>query len=110
TDIVDADTGEIVVEGGKKITARHARQLVEKGLKAIKATQEDLIGAYLAEDIVNAETGEIFLEAGDEIDEKTLQVLLETGLTEVSFLDIDHVNIGGYIRSTLAADKNESRQ
>src|SRR5690606_33161918 len=45
-----------------------------------------------------------------EIDEKTLKVLLETGAAEVNFLDIDHVNIGGYIRNTLAADKNESRQ
>jgi hypothetical protein len=25
-------------------------------------------------------------------------------------LDIDHINVGAYIRNTLAADKNESRQ
>ena len=25
-------------------------------------------------------------------------------------LNIDHVNVGGYIRNTLAADKNDSRQ
>ncbi|KFB09921.1 DNA-directed RNA polymerase subunit beta [Nitratireductor basaltis] len=110
TDMVDADTGEVVVEAGKKITARQARQLEEKGLKAIRATEEDLLGNYLAEDIVNPMTGEIFLEAGDEIDDKTLKVLLETGEEEVHFLDIDHVNIGGYIRNTLVADKNESRQ
>ncbi|MBY8915386.1 DNA-directed RNA polymerase subunit beta [Nitratireductor rhodophyticola] len=109
-DLIDADSGEVVVETGKKITARQAKQLAEKGLKAIRATEDDLLGNYLAEDIVNPETGEIFLEAGDEIDEKTLKVLLETGATEVHFLDIDHVNVGGYIRNTLAADKNESRQ
>ncbi|TPM41801.1 DNA-directed RNA polymerase subunit beta [Mesorhizobium sp. B2-3-4] len=109
-DLVDADTGEIVVEAGKKITARQARQLGEKGLKAIKATDEDLLGNYLAEDIVNYATGEIFLEAGDEIDEKTLKVLLGTGEQEVQILDIDHVNVGAYIRNTLAVDKNESRQ
>ena len=34
TDLVDADTGEVVVEAGKKLTARQARQLAEKGLKA----------------------------------------------------------------------------
>ncbi|MBN7756257.1 DNA-directed RNA polymerase subunit beta [Nitratireductor aquimarinus] len=109
-DLVDADSGEVVVEAGKKITARQAKMLAEKGLKAIHATEEDLLGNYLAEDIVNMETGEIFLEAGDEIDEKTLKVLLEAGVDEVHFLDIDHVNVGGYIRNTLAADKNESRQ
>ena len=52
-DLVDADTGEVVVEAGKKITARQAKQLADKGLKAIKATDEDLLGSYLAEDIVN---------------------------------------------------------
>ncbi|MBU1403462.1 MAG: DNA-directed RNA polymerase subunit beta, partial [Alphaproteobacteria bacterium] len=109
-DLVDADTGEVVVEAGKKITARQAKQLAEKGLKAIKATDEDLIGSYLAEDIVNYGTGEIFLEAGDEIDEKTLKVLLAAGDKEIQILDIDHINIGGYIRNTLAIDKNESRQ
>ncbi|ANT51995.1 DNA-directed RNA polymerase subunit beta [Mesorhizobium amorphae] len=109
-DLVDADTGEIVVEQGKKITARQARALGEKGLKAIKATDEDLLGNYLAEDIVNYGTGEIFLEAGDEIDEKTLKVLLGTGEHEIQVLDIDHVNVGAYIRNTLNVDKNESRQ
>jgi DNA-directed RNA polymerase, beta subunit len=109
-DIIDADTGEVVIEAGKKLTARQARQLAEKGLKAIRATEEDLLGLYLAEDVVNYETGEIYLEAGDEIDEKTLKVLLDTGVDEVNFLDIDHVNVGAYIRNTLVADKNETRQ
>ena len=109
-DLVDADTGEVVVEQGKKITARQAKQLAEKGLKAIKATNEDLFGSYLAEDVVNYATGEIYLEAGDEIDEKTLKVLLEAGEEELEILDIDHINVGGYIRNTLAVDKNESRQ
>ena len=33
-DLVDADTGRVVVEAGKKLTVRQARQLAEKGLKA----------------------------------------------------------------------------
>ncbi|QDZ02351.1 DNA-directed RNA polymerase subunit beta [Nitratireductor mangrovi] len=110
TDLVDADSGEVVVEAGKKITARQAKQLSEKGLKAIRATEDDIYGSYLAEDVVNFETGEIYLEAGDELDEKTLKVLEDAGLQEVSILDVDHVNIGAYIRNTLAVDKNEGRQ
>ncbi|MEP2001561.1 MAG: DNA-directed RNA polymerase subunit beta, partial [Nitratireductor sp.] len=109
-DLVDADSGEVVVEAGKKITARQAKQLGEKGLKAIRATEEDIFGSYLAEDIVNPATGEIYLEAGDELDEKTLKVLDEAGVQEVQVLDVDHVNIGAYIRNTLAVDKNEGRQ
>src|SRR6478735_8992380 len=110
TDLVDADSGDVVVEAGKKITARQAKQLAAEGLEAIRATEDDLFGSYLAEDIVNFQTGEIYLEAGDEIDEKTLKVLLSTGADEIEILDIDHVNVGAYIRNTLAVDKNESRQ
>ncbi|UDF29788.1 UNVERIFIED_ORG: DNA-directed RNA polymerase subunit beta [Roseateles sp. XES5] len=109
-DMIDADTGEVVVEIGKKLTPRLLRQLSEKGLKALKATDEDLYGNYLAEDVVNYGTGEIYLEAGDEIDEKTLPVILSAGFDEIPVLDIDHINVGAYIRNTLSADKNENRQ
>jgi DNA-directed RNA polymerase subunit beta len=109
-DLVDADTGKVVVEAGKKITVRQARQLSEKGLKALRMTDEELIGHYIAEDLVNAKTGEIYAEAGEEITEKTLKVLNEAGLKELPVLDIDHVNVGGYIRNTLMVDKNSSRE
>ncbi len=109
-DLTDADTGEVVIEMGKKLSARAARQLAEKGVKALSASDEDLIGQYLAEDLYNAETGEIYAEAGDEISAKTLEGLVELGFDEISVLDIDHINIGPYIRNTLAVDKNSSRE
>src|SRR5919202_5458455 len=48
TDLVDADTGRVVVEAGQKITVRQARQLTEKGLMALRMTDEELIGHYIA--------------------------------------------------------------
>ncbi|MBZ0226868.1 MAG: DNA-directed RNA polymerase subunit beta, partial [Bauldia sp.] len=109
-DMLDADTGEVVIEAGHKVTARGARQLAEKGLKALRVADEDLYGHYLADEIVNPETGEVYAEAGEEITEKLLAALIEAGYDEVAILDIDHVNTGAYIRNTLAADKNESRE
>src|SRR5207248_11706655 len=103
-DLVDADSGKVVVEAGKKITVRQARLLAEKGLKALRMTDEELIGHYIAEDLVNAQTGEIHAEAGEEITEKTLKTLTEAGYKEIPVLDIDHVNIGAYIRNTLVVD------
>jgi DNA-directed RNA polymerase subunit beta len=110
SDLIDADTGEVVVESGKKLTPRLLRQLVDKGLKALRASDDDLYGNYLAEDMVNPNTGEIYLEAGDEIDEKTLPVILDSGFVEIPVLDIDHINVGAYIRNTINIDKNENRQ
>src|SRR6267154_1650156 len=109
-DLVDADSGKVVVEAGKKLTVRQARQLAEKGLKALRVSDEELIGHYMAEDIVNLKTGEIYVEAGEEITEKNLKVLNEAGYKELPLLDIDHVNIGAYIRSTLTMDKNMTRE
>ena len=109
-DLIDADTGEVVVEAGKKMTARSARLLSERGIKALKAQDEDLHGQYLAEDLYSPETGEIFAEAGDEVTAKTLPGLLEQGFEELPILDIDHINIGPYIRTSLAVDKNSSRE
>jgi DNA-directed RNA polymerase subunit beta len=108
-DLVDADTGKVVLEAGKKLTVRQARQLAEKGLRGLRMTDQDLIGRYLAEDLVNAKTGEIYAEAGEEITEKSLNALHEAGYKELPLLDIDHISVGGYIRNTLAVDKNMTR-
>jgi DNA-directed RNA polymerase subunit beta len=110
SDLADADTGKVIIEAGQKLTARGARQLAEKGVKALKVGNEDLYGHYLAEEVVNMETGEIYAEAGEEISEKLLAVLTGAGRNEITVLDIDHVNTGAYIRNTLAVDKNESRE
>src|SRR5687767_2448641 len=109
-DLVDADSGRVVVEAGHKITVRQARQLQEKGLKALRMTDEELLGHYIAEDLVNTKSGEIYAEAGEEITEKTLKALNEAGFKEIPILDIDHVNVGAYIRNTLAVDKNMTRE
>jgi DNA-directed RNA polymerase subunit beta len=109
-DLIDADTGKVVLEAGKKLTVRQARQLAEKGLKALRLTDEELLGHYVAEDLVNPKTGEIYVEAGEEITEKTLKTLNDAGYKELPLLNIDHVNVGAYIRNTLTVDKNMTRE
>src|ERR1700727_2432207 len=109
-DLIDADSGKVVLEAGKKLTVRSARQLQEKGLKALRMSDEELVGNYVAEDLVNPKTGEIYVEAGEEITENLLKVLNEKGNKELPILDIDHVNVGAYIRNTLHADKNMTRE
>lgn len=109
-DLIDADTGKVVLEAGKKLTVRAARQLQEKGLKALRMADEELVGNYIAEDLVNPKTGEIHSEAGEEITDKLMKALNEQGYKELPLLDIDHVNVGAYIRNTLSADKNMTRE
>ncbi|MGV6818876.1 MAG: DNA-directed RNA polymerase subunit beta [Parvularcula sp.] len=108
-DLIDAKSGEIVVEMGKKITARTIKQIEEKKVKAFLLPREAMLERYFATDLVNRETGEIYAEAGDEVTEEILERLEELGITSFSTLAIDHVNTGAYVRNTLAADKNRDR-
>ncbi|HAJ45787.1 MAG TPA: DNA-directed RNA polymerase subunit beta, partial [Alphaproteobacteria bacterium] len=109
-DLKNAKTGEVVIEAGRKVTPRLARKLHEDGVKQLLLPPEELYGKYLALDMVNSETGEIYLEAGDELNVKNLAELLKQGFNELALLDIDHVTTGGFIRNTLAIDKNQSRE
>jgi DNA-directed RNA polymerase subunit beta len=109
-DLVNAATGETLVEAGQKLSARQARKLAEEGLKEILLPEEGLYGRYLGEDIINMNTGEIFGEAGDEIDKETLDSFREYGIKEFPILDIDHINTGAFIRNTLHIDKNNDRE
>ncbi|MFW6076346.1 MAG: DNA-directed RNA polymerase subunit beta, partial [Hyphomicrobiales bacterium] len=106
-DLVDADTKQVVVDAGKKITPRLARKLADEGLKELLVRDEDLYGHYIADELVNEGTGEIYAEAGDELGQTALQTLRDAGIETLNILDIDHINTGAYIRNTLKADKVE---
>ena len=109
-DLVDAKTGKKVLEEGKKINSRIARQLAEDGLKDILLSDEQIMGKYFAHDLINEKNGEIYVEAGDEINKQKIAVLDDADIKEIQVLDIDNINVGPYIRNTLALDKNASRE
>jgi DNA-directed RNA polymerase subunit beta len=114
-DLIDAATGEVRLAAGERMTPRAARRLQEAGLAEVLAPEVDLVDHYFAEDLINEETGEVYFEAGDEITEAALAQLAQAGIDELPVLDIDIVNRGPeskgpYIRSTLAIDKNATRE
>ena len=109
-DMVDAKTGKAVAEAGAKMTPRLGKKLQEAGLKEVLVQPEELHGRYAAVDIINEKTGEIFIEAGAEITQALLDQLESAGVRDLPTLGIDHVNVGPYMRNTLMADKNSSRE
>ncbi len=109
-DLINAKTGKSVAEAGAKMTPRLIKKLIEKGVKEKLVSNEDLVGRYMASDLVNEQTGEVYLEAGGEITEEILETLGEAKINKIKTLAIDHINVGPYIRNTLAVDKNTSRE
>jgi len=119
-DLVDAKTGEVIAEAGKKVTPRAVKKLIDEGeVTELLVPFDQIVGRFVAKDIINEETGAIYVEAGDELTWEldkdgevtggTLKELLDAGITDIPVLDIDNVNVGPYIRNTMAADKNLNR-
>lgn len=120
SDLIDAKTGDVIAEAGKKVTPRAVKQLIDEGkVTDLLVPFDAIVGRFVAKDIINEETGAIYVEAGDELTWEldkdgevtggTLKELLDAGITDIPVLDIDNINVGPYIRNTMAADKNLNR-
>jgi DNA-directed RNA polymerase subunit beta len=109
-DLVDARTGKKVATAGQKLNTRTAKKLAEDGLKEYLVTSEQLAGKFVGGDLINEKTGEIYIESGEELNTAAVAALEEANAKEISVLDIDYVNVGPYIRNTLVADKNLTRE
>ncbi len=119
-DLVDAATGEVILKAGEKATPRMVKKWRDEGVVTeLMVPFDHILGRYVAKDIINEETGEIWVEAGDELTWEldrdgevkggTVKLLLDQGITDIPVLDIDNVNVGPYIRNTMAVDKNMGR-
>jgi DNA-directed RNA polymerase subunit beta len=120
-DLVDAKTGEVIAEAGKKVTPRAVKQIIDEGkVKDLLVPFEHIVGKFVSKDIINEENGAIYVEAGDELTLEydkdgtliggTAKELIDAGITEIPVLDIDNVNVGPYMRNTMANDKNMNRE
>ena len=109
-DLVNAKTGDVVLEQGKKLTPRSAQKLADEGLEFYSVAKEKMYGKFLANNIVDGKTGEVIAEAGAELNEELLDKISKAKVNEIKTLFIDGVNVGPYIRNTLEADKNNCRE
>ncbi len=119
-DLVDAKSGKVIAEAGKKVTPRAVKKLIDEGkVTDLLVPFDQIVGRFVAKDIIDEETGAIYVEAGDELTWEldkdgeviggTLKELMDAGITDIPVLDIDNVNVGPYMRNTMAADKNLNR-
>ena len=95
---------KVLVEEGRRITARHIRELENTGIKALQVPDEYLYGKILAQNIINKETGEIITQANDEITEERLALLKENGIKEFQTIFTNDLDHGPYISKTLEID------
>ena len=96
--------GAMIVEAGRRITARHINEIEEAKLKSIIVPEDYFIGRTLARDVANTETGELLAEANQVISAEILEQLRELKIKSVDVIYTNDIDEGPYISETLRSD------
>ncbi|MEA3641993.1 MAG: DNA-directed RNA polymerase subunit beta [Lamprobacter sp.] len=96
---------QLLVEAGRRVTAKHIRELQKAGVERLEVPDEFLIGRTLARTQIDTETGEIIAEANSEITEELLAALREKGIERIETLFVNDLDHGPYLSETLRIDQ-----
>ncbi|SDW08276.1 DNA-directed RNA polymerase subunit beta [Thiocapsa roseopersicina] len=99
---------ELLVESGRRVTARHIRELQKAGIERLDVPSDFLIGRVLAHPQIDTETGEVIAEANAEITPELLETIFEKGIETLETLFVNDLDHGPYISETLRIDPTTS--
>ncbi|MBV2092582.1 MAG: DNA-directed RNA polymerase subunit beta, partial [Candidatus Thiodiazotropha sp. (ex Ctena orbiculata)] len=101
----DIKTGDkVLVETGRRITARHIRELEKAGVNKLDVPREFVYGKVLAHNVVDKQTGELVAEANSEITEEIFDKLVENGVKKLETLFTNDLDHGPFLSETLRID------
>ena len=105
TALLDIKIGkDVLVESGRRISARHVRALEEAGIKKLEVPEEWLVGKVLFHDVADPETGELLAEANAELTPELVEQIREAGLKKLEVLYTNDLDRGPFISNTLRID------
>ena len=107
-DIKDAK-GKVLVEAGRRVTARHVRALEQSSRNRLDVPREYLIDRVTAVDIVDKESGEILVGCNTKLSDEILDGLVEKGVKRIDTIYTNDIDCGPYISDTLALDVTTNR-
>ncbi len=99
---------DVVVETGRRVTARHIKALETAGITSLEVPFSFLTGKTLAHNVVDKETGELLANANDEITEELVELLIDKGVKKLETLFTNDLDHGAYISTTLRIDSTAS--
>ncbi|WP_420588583.1 DNA-directed RNA polymerase subunit beta [Bacterioplanoides sp.] len=107
-DIMDNDSN-VIVESGRRITARHIRQLEKAGVEELQVPAEYLLGKAIAKDIVDGRTGEVLAPANAEISAELLATIAEAGIDAFETIYTNELDCGPFLSDTLRTDPTSNQ-
>lgn len=95
---------KVIVEPGRRIMARHIREMDKAGMKSLSVPDEYLIGKALGNDLIDQDSGEVIANCNDEITVELLEKMRQAGVKEFRSLFTNDLDRGPYISDTLRID------
>jgi DNA-directed RNA polymerase subunit beta len=95
---------KVIVEQGRRITARHIRELENAKVKTLQIPAEYVYGLALAKNFVDEKTGEVLVECNTELTADTLQIMLDAGVKKIETLYTNDLDCGPFLSDTLRQD------
>ncbi len=107
-DIKD-QSGKVIVEQGRRITARHINQLDKSGIKELEMPIDYVLGRTTAKAIVHPSTGEIIAECNTELTTEVLAKIVKAGVVRFETLYTNDIDCGPFISDTLKIDSTSNQ-
>ncbi len=98
------DGNQVLVEEGRRITAKHIRDINKAGLTSFEVPREYLIGKILGHNLVDRKTGELIASVNDEVTGHIIDRCIECGVSELNTLYVNDLDRGAYISNAMRAD------
>ena len=102
-DIAD-DKDKVIIEQGRRITARHIKQLEKAGVTSLEVPYDYLVGRTIAKPVVHPATGEILAECNVEVTADLVEKMVQAKVTGLETLYTNDIDCGPFISDTLRID------
>jgi DNA-directed RNA polymerase subunit beta len=100
---------KLIVEEGRRITAKHVRDMNKSTVDKLAVPAEYLEGKILAHDIVDTETGELLAAANAALTPELVEALITGGIETIRTLFVNDLDRGAFISNTLNIDPSTTR-
>jgi len=100
---------KVIVEEGRRITAKHVRDMGKSTVKKLTVPAEYLEGKILAHDIIDTETGELLAAANAELTPELVEALIAGSIETIRTLYVNDLDRGPFISNTLNIDPSTTR-
>jgi len=100
---------KVIVEEGRRITAKHVRDMNKSTVNKLVVPAEYLEGKILAHDVIDTETGELLAASNTELTPELIEALIAAGIETIRTLFVNDLDRGPFISNTLNIDPSTTR-